>query len=107
MLYNIRRTQAVLWGPTRYGGSAMITTQPCKLCGSTNVGNFPAEIAIHFHGRGNLSKPHVFVFPVLLVCFDCGMAQLAVPEAALRQLAEDRDAGAGRINDTERKRGAS
>lgn len=39
-------------------------------------------------------------FPVLLVCFDCGMAQLAVPEEELRKLAEGRKAGAGRINES-------
>lgn len=78
----------------------MNTTLSCKSCGSRNLGNFPAEIAIHFPGRRNLSKPHVFVFPELLVCFDCGIAQLAVPEGELGRLAEDREAGARRINDS-------
>ena len=75
----------------------MSTTQSCKLCGSSNVGNFPTEIAIHLPGRRNLSKPHVLVFPELLVCFDCGIAHLAVPEAELRQLAKDREAATRRI----------
>lgn len=78
----------------------MTTTQSCKLCGSSNVGKFPTEIAIHVPGRRNLSKPHTFVFPELQICFDCGIAQLTVPEAELRQLAEDREAGAGRIKDS-------
>jgi hypothetical protein len=63
------------------------------------VGKFHKEIAIHFPGRRNLSKPHVFVFPELLICFDYSIAQLAVPEAELRHLAEERKAGAGRIKD--------
>ena len=40
------------------------------------------------------------VFPVVLVCFDCGMVQLAVPEEELRKLAEGRKADAGRINES-------
>ena len=78
----------------------MHTTLSCKSCGSSNLGNFTAEIAIHFPGRRNLSKPNVFVFPELLVCFDCGVAQLAIPEADLQQLAEGREAGTKRIKDS-------
>ena len=78
----------------------MNTIPSCKSCGSGNLGNFPAEIAVHFPERKNLSKPHVWVFPELLVCFDCGMAQLAVPEAELRKLAEGHKAGAERINES-------
>lgn len=78
----------------------MHTTLSCKSCGSRNLGDFPAEIAIHFPGRRNLSKSHVFLFPEVLVCFECGMAQLAVPEAKLQQLAEGREAGAGQIKDS-------
>lgn len=78
----------------------MDTTLSCKSCGSRNLGNFSAEIAIHFPGRINLSKPHVFLFSEVLVCFDCGMAQLAVPDGELQQLAEGHEAGAGQIKDS-------
>lgn len=78
----------------------MHSTLSCKSCGSKNLGNFPAEIAIHFPGRKNLSKPHVFLFPEVLICFDCGVAQLAVPKADLDQLAEGREAGAGQVKDS-------
>lgn len=80
------------------GESVVSTTPTCKSCGSGNLGNFRTEIAIHFPGRKNLSKRHVFVFPDLLACFDCGIAELTVPEAELRQLAEGREASAERIN---------
>jgi hypothetical protein len=50
-------------------------------------------MGIHFPGLKNIGKPVVWVFPELLVCLDCGIAEIAVPEAELRVLAEG-DAGA-------------
>lgn len=58
----------------------------CKACGSGNVGRFGGEIFIHFLGLKNIDKPVVCVFPELLVCLDCGIAEFAVPEADLRLL---------------------
>lgn len=66
----------------------------CSSCGSENLGGFAAEIAIHFPGLKNLHKPIVWVFPRLMVCLDCGIAQFTVPEAELRLLVK-RDAAAG------------
>jgi hypothetical protein len=66
---------------------------PCKSCGSENVRQFTAEIAIHFRGLKNIDRPHVWVFPELLVCFECGMAEFAVPESQLHLLAEERVTG--------------
>ena len=60
----------------------------CKSCGSDQQGKFAAEVAIHFPGLKNISKPHVFVSPKLLVCLNCGNAEFAVPEAELRALAK-------------------
>jgi hypothetical protein len=76
----------------------MNTLQKCNSCGSANVASFCTEMAIHHAGRENLSKPHVWLFPELLVCFDCGVARLTVPEDKLRQLAEGRGAGVQRAN---------
>jgi predicted nucleic-acid-binding Zn-ribbon protein len=59
---------------------------PCKSCGSENLGRFPSEIAIHLSGLKNISEPHVWVFPELLVCLNCGFAEFAVPETDLRRL---------------------
>ena len=66
----------------------------CKSCGSENAGNFTAEVAIHFSGLKNIDRPHVFVFPALMVCLDCGIAEFAVSEIELRLLSESRAAGA-------------
>jgi hypothetical protein len=61
---------------------------PCARCDSAHQMEFPAEIAIHFSGRENLYKPHVFVFPKVLVCLDCGASEFAVAETELRLLRE-------------------
>lgn len=65
----------------------------CTLCGSANLGKFTAEIAIHFRGLENLEKPIAWVFPKIVVCLDCGIAQFAVPETELQMLSK-RDAAA-------------
>jgi hypothetical protein len=58
----------------------------CKSCSSGNLRNFPTEIAVHLKGIG---RPHVFVFPEILVCLNCGFSELEVAEDKLKVLAED------------------
>jgi hypothetical protein len=67
---------------------------PCKSCGAENRGEFRAEIVIHFPGLKNIDKPVVCVFPELVVCLDCGIAEFAVPETELRLLARGDTAAA-------------
>jgi hypothetical protein len=55
----------------------------CKACGSDQQGKFTAEIAIHFPGLTGVNKPHVWVFPELLVCMNCGKSEFAIPEDQL------------------------
>jgi hypothetical protein len=50
---------------------------------------FTAEIAIHFPGLKGINKPHVWVFPELLVCLGCGTAEFIVPETELKMLAKN------------------
>ena len=67
---------------------------PCKSCGSENISNnLTGEIAIHFAGLKNVDAPIVWVFPKLVVCLDCGIAQFAVPEDKLRMLQKGEAAG--------------
>jgi hypothetical protein len=61
----------------------------CKSCGSDSPGNFTAEIVIHFPGLKGLDRPHVWLFPMLAVCLNCGHAEFAIPEHELRQLKGD------------------
>jgi hypothetical protein len=60
----------------------------CKSCGVGKQSKFTAETAIHFQGLKDLAKPIVWVYPELLVCLNCGIAEFAVPEAELRVLAK-------------------
>jgi len=48
---------------------------------------FTSEINIHFPGKANLTKS-VLTFPKLLVCLDCGLADVLLSEHELRQLRE-------------------
>jgi len=66
---------------------------PCYVCNSEVQKEFSSEIAIHFPGKANLSVPHVFVFPSLLVCLGCGFAEFSIPQDDLRRLAEGYAAG--------------
>ena len=67
----------------------------CKSCGSVNQKNFIGEMGIRSPGLKGLDKPIVWVFPELVVCMNCGMAEFVVPEAKLRILAEGEAAAAG------------
>ncbi len=60
----------------------------CQSCQSTSQVELPTEIAIHFPGRENLNKPHVFVFPDIVICLDCGSTNFTVPEAELQSIRE-------------------
>jgi hypothetical protein len=67
----------------------------CKACGSDQLSKFTAEIAIHFPGWAGLSKPHVWVFPELRVCLNCGKSEFTIPEALLRLLRKGEAAAGG------------
>ena len=57
----------------------------CRVCTSENQSRFPTEIAIHPPG---LSTPHLFLFPIIVVCLDCGFTEFSIPETELQQLAK-------------------
>jgi hypothetical protein len=63
------------------------TQAACKACGSDKQAKFTAEIAVHFPGPNNLDKPHLLVFPQILVCLNCGNAGFTMSESQLRVLA--------------------
>ena len=66
----------------------------CKVCHSEYQRNFNAEIGIHFPGLEGLDKPITWVFPKLVVCFNCGSTEFAIPDKELQQLSESDAAGA-------------
>jgi hypothetical protein len=61
----------------------------CSSCASTNQTQFVAEVNLHVSSPGNLNQPAVLVFPKVLVCLDCGVAQFTLPESELGQLRRD------------------
>lgn len=59
----------------------------CPSCRSELRKPFDSEIAIHFPGAENLTTPHVFVSPAVLVCMHCGFTEFRLREEELKQLA--------------------
>ena len=60
-----------------------VDIEKCRFCGSDKQKKFTAEIAIHL---ADIDKPHVFVFPELRVCQQCGKAEFTIPPDRLRFL---------------------
>ena len=67
----------------------------CRSCGSANQRKFIGEMGIRSPGLKGLDKPIVWVFPKLIVCLNCGIAEFAVPKAELRDIAKDAAAATG------------
>jgi len=82
MIGHTRFTDPLLFGPKE-------TQVQCRTCGSDKQAKFTAEIALHFPGPANLDKPHLLVFPQILVCLNCGSAEFIVPESQLQILANE------------------
>jgi hypothetical protein len=53
---------------------------------------FGTEINIHIPGTKNLDQPAVFVFPKVLVCLSCGLAEFTLLENELQRLAQTTEA---------------
>ena len=60
----------------------------CVSCSSSNQAQFAAEIAIHSPGLKCTDTPHIFIYPNLLVCLDCGFTQFTLSEGQLGPLGE-------------------
>ena len=65
---------------------------PCKKCLSEHQTEFDAEMNVHFPGPRGREKAAVLLYPKLLVCLDCGFAELTIPTKELPSLAR----GAGK-----------
>ena len=60
----------------------------CKSRKAENHCLLDAEIGIHFPGRNGPKKRLVMVFPQVVICLDCGVAEFVMPETELRVLSE-------------------
>jgi len=65
------------------------THMACKRCASDKRGKYTAEMNFHFPGAEGLDKPSVWLFPEVVVCLECGLAEFNVPEAELGTLRKD------------------
>jgi hypothetical protein len=60
----------------------------CAQCSSLNEAEYTVEMMIHFTGLNHVSNPGVLMFPMVLVCLDCGASRFNTPTEALRSLRE-------------------
>jgi hypothetical protein len=60
----------------------------CKSCQSEHQATFVSDINIHFPRPSNLSKESVWAFPVLIICLDCGFAEMQIGKVELCLLNE-------------------
>ena len=58
----------------------------CARCGANNQAEFDCEVAIHV--RETITSRHspICIFPKVLVCKNCGLAEFTVPAEDLTQL---------------------
>lgn len=59
----------------------------CLSCRSENVRAFTTQVNIDLPGKTSLTN-RVLAFPKLLVCLDCGLADVLLSEEELRNLRE-------------------
>jgi hypothetical protein len=69
-------------------GDSTASVAVCSSCGSANLSKYDAEIAVHLPYLKNSARPHIFLFPKLLICLNCGFTGFAVAETELRALAQ-------------------
>jgi hypothetical protein len=58
----------------------------CKKCASTNDRSFKAELTAAFKEIENLNQAPVYMSQDILICLDCGHAELTFPAKALELL---------------------
>jgi hypothetical protein len=58
----------------------------CKLCASEQQFDCPAELNFTFPGLKRTNLPAVYVCHRVLICLDCGYAELVIPKQKLGQL---------------------
>lgn len=58
----------------------------CKKCGGVAEQKFDGELSVTFPDFKSRNVPPVYVCSSLLVCLDCGFAELMVPQTELDSL---------------------
>jgi hypothetical protein len=60
----------------------------CKSCASNDEREFAAEMNLHIRGAMGTDKPAVLLFPIVVVCLNCGCTEFDIPQTELRLLKE-------------------
>jgi hypothetical protein len=60
----------------------------CKSCASNDEREFAAEMNLHIRGAKGTDQPAVLLFPVIVVCLNCGCTEFDIPQTELRLLKE-------------------
>jgi hypothetical protein len=60
----------------------------CNKCASENQQSFKSEFVLNFHEVENLDRGPVYLCQDVMVCLDCGHAELTVPRKELDELAQ-------------------
>jgi hypothetical protein len=58
----------------------------CKACKSENLRQLEGELTASLRGVDALKLDPVYVCQTVVVCFDCGFAELVIPESQLKLL---------------------
>jgi len=61
---------------------------PCRVCKSDHLQKLEGELSASFPSVNALNVPPVYVCQRVLVCMDCGFAELVVPARELQLLKE-------------------
>jgi hypothetical protein len=61
----------------------------CPSCRLLQKVQFNSEMAVHLPFSMHTSRTHVFLFPKICVCLNCGSAEFVVPKVELHRLATD------------------
>jgi hypothetical protein len=59
---------------------------PCRACGSDKVRQLRGELTASCSSLEALKVPPIYVSEDVIVCLDCGFAELVIPLGALRVL---------------------
>jgi hypothetical protein len=67
-------------------------TMPCKACKSENLHRFEGELTASLPNVEAVHLPPVYICQSVLVCLDCGFAELVIPANELRSLRDGKAA---------------
>ena len=67
-------------------------TMPCKACKSENLQRFEGELTASLPNLKAVNVPPVYVCQSVLVCLECGFAELVIPANELQSLRNGRAA---------------